>query len=192
VPRADLLRQLGMTKAWYDFALPGWRLVVLDGMDLSLPGRAAGTPEHEQAAAMLAALKARQAPNAQEWNGGIGEGQKRWLREVLRQAREQHERAIVFCHFPVCPDATTPQHLLWNHEEILGILESSQAVAAYMNGHDHAGGYALYHGIHHVTFPGMVESGVRNSFTLVDVFDDRLELRGNGTAPSRTLAFERR
>jgi len=38
-----------------------------------------------------------------------------------------------------------------------------------------------------VTFPGMVESGVKNSYTIVDVYNDRLELRGLGTAPSRTL-----
>ena len=99
------------------------------------------------------------------------------------------ERAIVFCHFPLLAEAATPQHLLWNCEEILRILQESPAVVAYMNGHAHDGGYALRDGIHHVTFPGMVESGERNSYTLVDVYDDRLELRGSGTAPSRTLRY---
>ena len=190
LPRAELLERLGLREAWYDFTVHGWRFIVLDGMDLSLSGRAPGTPQHEAAVAMLAALKARNAPNAQDWNGAIGEAQQRWLADVLRQAAEQKQHAIVLCHFPVLAEASTPQHLLWNAPEILTILESSPAVAAYMNGHDHNGGYALGHGIHFVTFPGMVESGIRNSYTLVDVYDDRLELRGSGTAPSRTLPLQ--
>ena len=123
VPRAGLQRQLGMENAWYDFAAGGWRFVVLDGMDISIPGRAAGTPEQHRAVEMLAALGARHAPNAQDWNGGIGDAQKRWLREVLRRAGEAGERAIVFCHFPLLAEASTPEHLLWNSEEILRILQ---------------------------------------------------------------------
>jgi manganese-dependent ADP-ribose/CDP-alcohol diphosphatase len=187
VPRAELQQQLGLESPWYDFAAGGWRFVVLDGMDLSIPGRDAGTPEQQAALGLLAALSARQAPNAQDWNGGIGDRQKQWLRKVLERAAAAGERALVFCHFPLLAEASTPQHLLWNREEILQILQDAPAVAAYMNGHAHDGGYALRHGIHFVTFPGMVESGARNSYTLVDVYDDRLELRGSGTAPSRSL-----
>jgi manganese-dependent ADP-ribose/CDP-alcohol diphosphatase len=189
-PRPRLLEQLGMRSAWYDFTYNGWRFVTLDGMDISLPGRTEGTPERVAAEAMLAELKRRQAPNAQDWNGAIGEAQRRWLREVLDDAAQQKQRAIVFCHFPVLRESSTPQHLLWNSDEILRILEASPALAAYMNGHDHNGGYAQRHGIHFVTFPGMVESAVRNSYTLVEVYADRLELRGSGTAPSRTLRLE--
>jgi manganese-dependent ADP-ribose/CDP-alcohol diphosphatase len=181
VPRAELQRQLGMESAWYDFTAGGWRFIVLDGMDLSIPGR----PAEE----MLAALVASGAAHAYDWNGGIGEAQKRWLRGVLQQAAGAGQRAIVFCHFPLLAEASTPQHLLWNSEEILRILQESPAVAAYMNGHAHDGGYALRDGIHFVTFPAMVTSGERNSYTLVDVYDDRLELRGSGTAPSRLLAL---
>jgi 3',5'-cyclic AMP phosphodiesterase CpdA len=186
VPRAELQQQLRMQNSWYDFAAGGWRFIVLDGMDVSIPGRTAGTPEQE-AAQTLAALRARNAPNAHDWNGGIGEAQQRWIRDTLQRARGAGERAIVFCHFPLLPEAATPEHLLWNSEEILRILRESPAVAAYMNGHAHDGGYAMRDGIHFVTFPGMVESGDRNSYTLVDVYDDRLELRGSGTAPSRSL-----
>jgi manganese-dependent ADP-ribose/CDP-alcohol diphosphatase len=137
-------------------------------------------------------MRARHAPNAQDWNGAIGKTQMNWLRRVLREAAERQERALVFCHFPVLREASTPQHLLWNSDEILAILEESGVVAAWMNGHDHNGGYAERHGIHHVTFPGMVESAVANSYTLVDVFDNRLELHGTGTAPSRTLSLTAR
>ena len=190
IPRARLLEQLGMQHAWYDLTLSGWRFAILDGMDISLPGRAEGTPEHTAAQAMLAELQARQAPNAHDWNGDIGEAQLGWLRGVLDEAARRRERAIVFCHFPVLAESSTPQHLLWNAGEIVRILEAAPAAAAYMCGHDHNGGYAERGGIHYVTFPGMVESGVRNSYTIVEVYTDRLELRGFGAAPSRTLHLE--
>lgn len=185
--RAELMRRLGMEAAWYDFALDRWRVVVLDGMDISVAGRAEETREHKAAAEWL--RKNSKLPNAKDWNGALGETQMKWLRGVLGRARKQQERVIVICHLPALRESSTEQHVAWNCDEIRGILDESGVVAAYLNGHDHNGGYAARGGIHYVTFPGMVESGVKNSYTLVDVFADRLELRGSGTAPSRTLAL---
>ena len=191
-PRDVVLRHLGMPSAWYDFSQSGWRFVVLDGMDLSITGRDAGSRQHTLAVDMLASLRQKGLPNAMEWNGGISDEQQRWLRETLRSAEEKHERVIVLCHFPVWKDASTPQHLLWNANAILELLDGAPAVAAWLNGHDHNGGYALRpNGVHFVTFPGMVESGARNSWTMVEVYENRLELRGFGTAPSRTLRLRK-
>ncbi len=184
VPRESLLRRLKLERAWYDFASHGWRFVVLDGMDVS-----AATPEGE---GMLAALRAAGRRNAVPWNGAIGEAQKTWLRGVLQTAADRGAPVILFCHFPVLEDASTAAHLLWNHEEIVRILETAGPAVAWLNGHDHRGGYAERNGIHHVTLPGMVESGEANSWTLVRVYEDRLELRGTGTAPSRTLEVRAR
>ncbi len=190
LPRAQLLPKLGMAQAYYDFSRPGWRLVVLDGMDISVPGREKGTPAHQLAAQTLAALQQNGKPNAQEWNGAISGTQRRWLHRILEDAAAKKERVIVFCHFPVLAEASTPQHLLWNAGDIVAELDRFPNVAAFINGHDHRGGYARGGtGIHYVTLPGMVESGARNSWTLVDVYNDRLDLRGAGTAPSRTLSL---
>jgi len=188
-PRAVLLERLGLSEGYNEFARPGWRFLVLDGMDLSVnPGsRAESTAEHRQGLALLEQLKTADAANAQEWNGGIGASQLGWLRDALARAAAAHERAIVFCHFPALAESSTPAHLLWNHDAVMRVLESSPAVAAWFNGHDHNGGYASRGGIHFVTFPGMVESGAATSYTVVRVFDDRLELEGTGSAPSRTL-----
>jgi len=166
-------------RPYYEFRRPGWRFIVLDGMDVSVADEAGRR--------LLQDLRRAGAPNATEWNGAIGEAEQTWLRDRLRAASQAGERAAVFCHFPVLAAATTPAHLLWNHEAIVRLLEESPAMAAWFNGHDHRGGYASRNGIHYVTLPGMVESGGANSFTVVDVYRDRLELRGTGTAPSRTL-----
>lgn len=187
--RELLVSRLGMPSAYYDFGLNGWRFVVLDGMDISVSSgsRAAESPAHLRAQQALQLLRQTRAANAVDWNGAIGEEQIAWLRGVIERAARNGERIILFCHFPILRAASTPAHLLWNHEDLLRLIEGQPAVASWFNGHDHAGGYAERNGIHHVTFPGMVESGERNSYTVVKVFADRLELEGVGTAPSRTL-----
>jgi manganese-dependent ADP-ribose/CDP-alcohol diphosphatase len=164
---------------YYEFTRPGWRFLVLDGMDVSV-----ASPE---GSSMLQRLKTAGAANAQEWNGGIGATQLAWLRDRLAKAKAAHQRVIAFCHFPVFTESSTPAHLLWNHETVLQVLEASPAVAAWFNGHDHNGGYALHNEVHFVTFPGLVESGPSPSYTIVRVFKDRLELQGAGGAPARTL-----
>jgi 3',5'-cyclic AMP phosphodiesterase CpdA len=164
---------------YYDFGRHGWRFIVLDGMNVNVA--------NAEGRAVQSALRSAGAKNAADWNGGIGSAQKEWLRKTLTAAAARQERALVFCHFPILQEASTPAHLLWNAGEILRIVEEYPGVRAWFNGHDHRGGYAQRNGIHHVTFPGMVESGARNSYTVVEVFGDRLELRGFGTAPSRAL-----
>ena len=189
MPREPLVSRLGMPAAYYHFGLNGWRFVVLDGMDISVsPGsRAVGSPIHLRAQQALQLLRQNRAANGVDWNGAIGDEQIAWLRGIIQRATQNRERIILFCHFPILRGASTPAHLLWNHEELLRLIEGQPAVAGWFNGHDHAGGYAERNGIHHVTFPGMVESGERNSYTVVKVFADRLELEGVGSAPSRTL-----
>ena len=136
---------------------------------------------------MLERLKNANAPNAQEWNGGIGSAQLAWLKDRLAKASAARERVIAFCHFPILTESSTPVHLLWNHEAVRQVLEASPAVTGWFNGHDHNGGYAVRDGIHFVTFPGMVESGAATSYTIVRVFKERMELVGTPNTPSRIL-----
>ena len=193
-PRATLLSRLEVPAAWYDFTAPGYRFLVIDGMDLSVNpnSRAQGTQQRDLALAMFDSLRTAKAANANDWNGGVSEAQLAWLRERLNIAAANRERVIAFCHFPVLRESSTAAHLLWNHESVRRILEASPAVIAWFNGHDHAGGYAAARGIHYVTFPGMVESGAQNSYSVVRLHPDRIEIEGSGTAPSRTLSLSPR
>lgn len=179
IPREQLLRRLALERGWYDFTHHGWRFVVLDGMDVSIAG-----PEGR---GILTALQQAGRPNAVPWNGAIGEAQKAWLGRVLEAAAERGEPAILFCHIPVLEGSAGAGHLLWNHPEIVRMVEATRTAVAWFAGHDHRGGYAERNGIHYVTFPGMVESGAANSWTLVRVYRDRIELGGRGAAPDRTL-----
>ena len=194
MPRERLVSRLAMPTAYYDFAVEGWRFVVTDGMDISVaPGsRSATSAQYSLAEKMLQSLRLKRTANAVDWNGAVGEQQFAWMRGVLDRASQANERVILFSHFPVLRESSTPAHLLWNHEEVVGLIQRQPSVAGWFNGHDHQGGYAEQNGVHYVTFPGMVESGERNSYTVVHVYADRLELEGFGTAPSRTLRIAAR
>jgi hypothetical protein len=186
-PRPELLQRLGMPAAYYEFVQPGWRFLVMDGMSVSVMGRPESDPRHAEAARMLAVLKQSGAPNAQPWDGALGREQRDWLRKKLAEAARRRERAVVFCHFPVLPQSCRPPHLLWDYQETLAILDAAPAMAAWIAGHDHRGGYAQRNGIHYLTLPGLVEHEAGQACQTVDVFPSRLTVRTAGEASGRTL-----
>ncbi len=191
IERRELLKRLGLSNSFYEFAAAGWRFIVLDGCDLSVNGGWPQASEHYTLGVkMLDELKAAKAPNAQEWNGGVGERQMKWLTSALTRAKQNKERVVVFAHQPILKAASTSAHLMWNHLAVRQTLEASGVVAAYICGHDHNGGYALARGIHHVTMPGMVESP-EPAYAVIELHRDRMELRGAGRATSRTLMLGR-
>ena len=191
VARDEVLAKLGLDSAYYSFPHAGWRFVVLDAQDLGVEyGWPEDSENYRRGAEMLERLRREEAVNAESWNGGIGPEQKRWLRDTLREASGKGEKSIIFCHMPLLAAACTPIHLLWNHEEIVEVLESSGAVVACFSGHDHGGGYAQRNGIHYVTVQGMVEAPKENAYAVVDLYDDRIEIRGVGKVTIRSLQCE--
>ncbi|XP_068120061.1 manganese-dependent ADP-ribose/CDP-alcohol diphosphatase-like [Hyperolius riggenbachi] len=126
-----------------------------------------------------------------EFNGGMGAEQLSWLDERLGYCDRHDERAIVAGHVPVHPKAKRSDCLAWNYRDILRVLQSHRSVVAYFAGHDHSGGYHLdSRGIHHITMEGVVESPPdSNAFGTVDVYEDRMVLRGRGRVRSRHLMF---
>jgi 3',5'-cyclic AMP phosphodiesterase CpdA len=182
--KADVPKKLGLPRRYYMFRRDGWRFLVLDGNDLSLVARHEGDPEYRQAQQMYEALVTRKVPNAQTWNGALGNEQMDWLDAQLSAAESASERAIVFCHFPVYPPNA---HNLWNDTDVLQLLERHSCVAAWLNGHNHAGNYAVKNGIHYLTFPGMVETPDTTAYAVVRVRATGLEIEGFGRTPSRVL-----
>jgi len=72
---------------------------------------------------------------------------------------------------------------------VLGILGSYDNIIAWFAGHDHRGGYGNFNLIHCVTFRGMVETADENSFAIVDVYKNKIWIRGFGREKSRILAY---
>jgi 3',5'-cyclic AMP phosphodiesterase CpdA len=178
------LTALGSGKGYFGFTAGDWQFVVLNGNDVSTYANSRGSEKYRQAETILAGLEERKAPNAQSWNGGIGEEQMGWLRATLGSARRAKRRAVLFCHFPVFPGNA---HNLYNDDQVLHILDAFPEVVAWFSGHNHAGNYAERNGVHHVTLSGMVETESENSFAVVELHPDRLEVIGFGRERSRTL-----
>lgn len=183
----DVPERLGVERRYYDFSYGSWRFVVLDGNDLSFYATRAGSQKRQEAEAMYQALVDRGAINAKTWNGGMSEQQLAWLEETLQEASQAGEQVVLFSHFPVYPKN---EHNLWNANEVVLLLESYNNVAAYMNGHNHAGNYGEKEGIHYVNFKGMVNTPESNAYALVSAYSDHLEINGYGREPNRNLELQ--
>ncbi|RRA98704.1 metallophosphoesterase [Larkinella rosea] len=177
----DILR---LKNRYYTFARKQWRFIVLDGNDLSVYGQVNNSKSHQAATQKLVDLKARNAPNAQVWNGGLGEKQTRWLKKELDLAAKRNEKVLILCHFPLVPEKD--QHTLWNDQEIRTLLENYPNVLAYLNGHVHVSSHLTHKGIHYVTFRGMVEQE-DNGFAIVEIYPDYVKINGYAAETNRIL-----
>jgi 3',5'-cyclic AMP phosphodiesterase CpdA len=131
-------------------------------------------------------LQASRVRQAKAWNGAIGRVQLAWLEATCAAAAREGRRVIILCHHPVLPAA---DHNLWNAPEVVALLERQPAVVAWLNGHNHAGGFAEHHGVPCVTLHGMVETAGTSAFATARFLDDRLVITGHGREPSRELRF---
>lgn len=176
--------KLGMNKRYYDFRVKSWRFIVLDGNDVSFYANVEGNEKWREADSLFCKLKERKAPNAQVWDGAVGDEQLQWLDSTLQKAKKAGERVILFCHHPVFP---LEMHTLWNAEEVRNLIESAGCVAAFINGHNHQGGYALHNGVHYLNLKGMVETPDQNAFAVIEASSDSLKVTGYGREPDRVL-----
>lgn len=186
-PTDTVIDLLGMPSEYYDFKYKNWRFVVLDTNDLSFYANFKGSEKYEQAEAMYNSLKESGAVNAQTWNGGVSNDQLTWLRSVLDKAAKTNEKVVVFSHMPVYPEN---EHNVWNSEAVIKELEATDNVVAYFNGHNHAGNHGAKNGIHYVNLKGMVETADTNSYSIVEVYKDRLEIDGYGREEDRILTIQ--
>ena len=179
--KASVPERLGMPARYYDFEVQGWRFVVLDGNDVSLHASPEGSPEHARARE----YHRTRAAAKPTWNGAVGSAQLAWLDGVLAAADEAGEHVVLHCHFPVYPEDV---HNLWNADEVLARIDAHPCVRAYLNGHNHAGNYAVRGGVHYLTLKGMVDTP-RTSYAVVEVAEGRLVVSGFGRERDRVLVL---
>lgn len=182
--KKEVPKVLGLKKRYYAFEKAGWRFIALDGNYVSIHGTPEGDQRHETAMTMLQELKDKKAPNAYDWNGAVGSEQLQWLEKQLAQAEKKNEKVILFCHFPLTPE--NGAELLWDAQEVRALLKNKDHVFAYFNGHAHHERYLQDDGLHYLTFAGMVEEET-NAFSIVDVYEDHLEIHGYGQSSDHHL-----
>ncbi len=183
---AEVFARVGMPAAYQAFAAAGHRFVLIDGNEVSLFAPPPGDPRLADAERWLQALKAAGADNAQPWNAALGDRQLAWLEGQLRAAQAAGEKVVVMGHYPVYPPNA---HNMWDSDRILDLFARFDNVVAYFCGHNHDGNYGLAGGTHYVTVKGMVETPDTTAYAIVDVHEDRMEVRGYGREIDRTLSL---
>ncbi len=176
--------RLGMPGRYYDFAIGNWRFVVLDGSDVSTFSAPSDDPRTALATERLSALVAEGAINAQTWNGSLSEAQFQWLTQVMEKAQADGEAVLVLGHYPVFPPNS---HNMWDSRRITDLLTRFSCFRGYFCGHNHEGNFGEVAGRAFVTFKGMVDTPDDNTFAIVAIFPDRIEIEGFGREESRVL-----
>jgi len=191
-PKERLVDKLKLEKRYFvGYHNHGTQIVILDGTDVGLQSHPPGTPEYAVAKEIFETLKKDGAPNAFDWNAAVGLDQLGWLSQTLKKARADHEKVLVFCHYPILEEAASDKHLLWNWKELLDLINSyNDVVPFYCAGHYHQGGYYYSNGIHHLTLEAVVEApNDSNAFAIVDVYKNKIKIRGYGMVKSQTFKF---
>jgi hypothetical protein len=178
--------RLGMPGRYYDFAIGSWRFVVLDGSDVSTFSAPADDPRAVLATERLSVRMAEGAINAQTWNGSLGEAQFQWLTQVMEKAQADGEAVLVLGHYPVFPPNS---HNMWDSQRITDLLTGFSCFRGYFCGHNHEGNFGEVAGRPFVTFKGMVDTPDENTFAIVAVFPDRIEIEGFGREESRVMGI---
>ena len=177
---------LFMPSQYYSIINHSTRFIFLDGTDLAYFTENI----HKEKANELAELwdKIKGQENARRWNGGVSRMQFSWLETELESSRQNNERVVICCHYPICP--TPFKHNLWNDREMLNLLDKHDHIIAWFNGHNHQGNYKLRNGVHHLNFHGMVETKNENAYAIADLSHNSLSINGFGRQPSFSLSFE--
>ncbi|XP_050225883.1 manganese-dependent ADP-ribose/CDP-alcohol diphosphatase [Mercurialis annua] len=208
LPREKLLPLLHISNpnglAYYDFSpSPDYRIVILDGYDISAIGWPESHPKTLQALEFLEKKNPNLEKNSPEglvglerrflmYNGAVGEEQLEWLDGILQDATKLKQKVIVGCHLPLDPGASYREALLWNYGEVMSVIYQYNCVKVCFSGHDHKGGHSVdSHGIHHRSFEAALECPPgTDAFGYVDVYDDRLVLFGTDRMESTVMCFK--
>ena len=170
---------MGLQARYFSLKMKEWKFIILDGNDVSLYA----WPQHSERHQQASLIYQQQYADRETWNGAVGKSQMSWLKKELDQAEIDGDPVILLCHFPVLPE---DNHILWNAGDLVDLVSSYSCVKAWFNGHNHAGGYAEYRGIHFITFQGMVDTD-QNSYATVALGLDRLIIKGFGREQDRVL-----
>ncbi len=201
-------------KGYYSFDLKDpenagnrWRIVVLDGMEISIP--AAQTEEELRQAKQIQEKYRVGGPDGKlpyDWNGALSKKQLDWFENELTNADTRKEKVIVCSHFPLYAEAKSVERApkvglfgnfgvffflmgvsTWNGKDLLDIIERHSCVKAWFAGHLHEGGFGTRNKIHHVTFKGLVECSCAHA--VVTLEEDLISIKGYGDEPDRILKF---
>ena len=173
-----------MPDYYYDFTYNDWRFIILDGTELAAYDSILHPELREEADSLWQSVQGQ--INDVPWNGGIGRKQRQWIENTISDAMINDEKVILFCHFPVYPEHYLN---LWNREDIIEIVEKYDNTVAYINGHNHDGNYGYLNGKHYVTQKGMVETYDTSSYSILEIYDNKLVFNSYGLMKNHIISY---
>lgn len=170
--------------SYYSFSMQGYRFIALNTCEISTySGSMFATIK---AANIIERLKRENLPYAFEWNGTMSRKQIEWFKSELREADKMNEEVLVFSHHTIEPLGT---HNMYDRAKILDIVSDFDNIIAWFAGHEHSGGYGNYNNIHFVTLEGMVETADTNAWAMVEIYEDKIIIKGKGRQESLSLPY---
>jgi manganese-dependent ADP-ribose/CDP-alcohol diphosphatase len=180
-----VIHLFNMPDYYYHFTYSDWRFIILDGTELAAYDSILHPDLWDEADSLRQSIKGQ--INDVPWNGGIGRTQRQWIENTITDAMNNNEKVILLCHFPVYPEHYLN---LWNREDIIKIVEKYDNAVAYINGHNHDGNYGFLNGKHYVTQKGMVETYDTNSFSILEIYDNKLVFNNYGLMKDHTVSYK--
>ncbi len=180
----ELLKLFGIKDLFYDFSVGNVLFIVLNGLDESR----FSPPASERKKSAAAFRKAHPWLKVREWDGMLSQSSKKWLKQKLDESRKAGKIAVILCHIPLWKDATKGNARMWDHAELLEILDSYDHVRGWFAGHYHPGGIAIRNGVLHKTVRAICNSSVPTA-CIAKIYKDRIELKGIGEEKDFVFAF---
>jgi hypothetical protein len=75
------------------------------------------------------------------------------------------------------------------HTEILNLLQDYKHVIGWFSGHKHSGDYGNYNYVHCLTFKSMVEIPESNAYAVVELYHNKIWIKGRGRMKGQILAY---
>ena len=183
-PLDRYLEETALLSPYYTFSTHGIRFIVLHGMDINPETNPDSDPDRSRKNLLMS------DPWANLYCGAIGQIQINWLVQQLDEALKAGEKVILFCHFPLLKETSDEPHgLLWNHDEVTGVLRHYQNIIACFTGHLHRSAYFKRYGIHFMTMAPFIKRNEPPHYTcgMIEIDDSSLRIYDQNMSELHTL-----
>lgn len=178
----SLYKKLKMPSEYYSFTKKNWVFIFLNTNEIAAYSNIAGTEKEQELLQMQKRIKMNKEIQGARWNGGVSSRQLQWLDDLLKKSEKKNRNVLILCHHPLYPRS---QFTALNNMDILDVINHYHCVKAIFSGHHHSGAFGYFNRIPFNTVEGMIETPDENSFGIVRIYKDRIELEGKGRMTSR-------
>lgn len=182
-----LYHRLQMPSPYYSFRKGKWTFVMLNTNEISNYANKGDIEKGKELKEMLERIRNTGSKQAYNWNGGISKKQMQWLDSLLTVHEKGKLPVIVCTHHPLYP---FDEFTALNNEQILQTLARYSCVKLVLSGHHHAGAFGYYQGIPMITMEGIVETEKQNAYSIIEITQDSIRLRGYGRTASRSFKIK--